>query len=550
MARLGFAAAARVATDQVRMRQIAVGGGFGAKGFPYPDELLIPGLSRAVGRPLKWVETRTESMQVLSQGRGQTADITIGATRDGVVQSVDYDVVQDTGAYPGLGTFMPEVAWLVATGPYAIPAARLRGRTVVTNTTPVGAYRGAGRPEPALALECLMDRLAAEVGVDPAEVRRRNLIPAGAYPYAAATGSVYDSGNLHGALEVVLTAAGYDDLRAEQARLRAAGGRTRLGIGLATFVDIAGRFSPPDFGGIEITPSGDVVLRTGSFPHGQGHATVWAQIAAERLGVDMGRISLIAGDTDEVPVGGGTFGSKSLQSAGLAIDRAAVALLESARPYAAKLLEAAEDDVVLDPKRGAFHVRGTPAVARSWADVAGLAAGMGERLCGETIVDDAAAATFPSGAYLAVIEVDLETGAVHLRRVVTCDDAGRIINPLIAEGQVHGGLAQGIAAALFEEVRHDDQGTPLTASFTDYLIPSAADLPSFEGSFQESPTDRNLLGAKGIGESGTIGATPAVVNAVVDALREFGIAHLDPPLTPERVWRALHAAGAPAVDSP
>jgi aerobic carbon-monoxide dehydrogenase large subunit len=545
MARMGFAAAARVTPDQVRMRPVAVGGAFGGKGFPYPDELLLPGLSQVVGRPLKWVETRTESLQTMATGRGQTATVTIGATRDGHVRAVEYDVVQDSGAYPGLGTFMPEVAWHVGTGPYTIDQIRLKGRTVVTNTVPVGAYRGAGRPEATLALERLMDLLADELALDPAEVRRRNLIPAGAYPYTAATGSVYDSGDVASALDAVLAAADYDGLRAEQARLRASGGSRRLGIGLATFVDIAGRFSPPDYGGVELTPAGRIVIRTGSSPHGQGHFTVWAQIAAARLGVDVAAMDFVAGDTDEVPVGGGTFGSKSLQSAGVALDRAAAALVEAAAPYAAKLLEAAEGDVVLDPGRGAFHVRGTPAVTVRWAEVARLAADTGERLCGAVTATDHQA-TFPSGAYLAVVTVDVETGAVRLERMVTCDDAGRIVNPLVAEGQVHGGLAQGIAQALWEEVRHDDDGNLLTSTLADYLVPSAAELPSFEGTFQETPTDRNPLGVKGIGESGTIGATPAVVNAVVDALTEFGVRHLDPPLHPERVWQSIRNTPAAA----
>jgi carbon-monoxide dehydrogenase large subunit len=547
MARMGFAAAARVAPEQVRMRPIAVGGAFGAKGFPYPDELLLPGLSRVVGRPLKWIETRTESLQMMSTGRGQTATVTMGATRDGHVRAVEYDVIQDTGAYPGLGTFMPEVAWHVGTGPYAIDEIRLRGRTVVTNTVPVGAYRGAGRPEATLALERLMDRVALALSLDPAEIRRRNLLPAAAYPYTAPTGSVYDSGDLVSALDTVLAAAGYAELRAEQARLRAAGGALRLGIGLATFVDVAGRFSPPDYGGVELTPAGRIIIRTGSSPHGQSHFTAWAQIVAERLGVDVAAMDFVAGDTDEVPVGGGTFGSKSLQSAGATLDRAAVALVEAAVPYAATLLEAAEGDVVLAAGGGAFHVRGTPAVTVLWAEVARLAADTGQRLCSSVTVTDHQA-TFPSGAYLTVVTIDVETGAVRLERIVTCDDAGRIVNPLVAEGQVHGGLAQGIAQALWEEVRHDEDGNLLTATLADYLVPSAAELVSFEGTFQETPTDRNVLGVKGIGESGTIGATPAVVNAVIDGLAEFGVRHLDMPLTPERIWRAIRSASSCAGD--
>jgi carbon-monoxide dehydrogenase large subunit len=541
LARAGFAAVLGVDPQVVRMRPVAIGGGFGGKAFPYPDELLIPLLSRAVGRPLTWTETRSESMMMLTPGRGQAATVTVGADRHGRVGAIEYDVVQNTGAYAGLGTFMPKVGWLVASGPYDIPNLRLTGRTVVSNSTPTGAYRGAGRPEPAFALERLMDLVAAETGVDPAEVRRRNLIRGEQYPYTAATGTVYDATDLPRALDTVLAAAGYDGLREEQARQRAEGARTRLGIGLSTFVDIAGRFSPPEFGAAEVTRDGKVILRTGSSPHGQGHATTWAMIAAERLGVALSDIELVHTDTDEVPFGGGTFGSKSVQCAGVAVDRAVALLVERGRRLAATLLEASEGDVVLDASAAAFHVAGTPSIALSWAELGQAAEVAGERLYDAVTYADSPT-TFPAGAYLAVVSVDLDTGAVDLRRIVTCDDAGRIVNPLLAEGQVHGGLAQGIAQALFEELRYDEDGNPLTSTFADYLLPSAAELPFFEGSLQETPSDRNELGVKGIGESGTIGATPAVVNAVIDALSDLGVRHIEMPLGPERVWRAINEA--------
>jgi aerobic carbon-monoxide dehydrogenase large subunit len=541
MARMGFAAFLGLSENQVHLRPVPVGGGFGAKGAPLPDELLVPHLSRLLGRPLRWVETRTETTQMLHVGRGQIATVTVGANRAGRVQAVEFDVLQDCGAYPVLGPFMPNIGWLVASGPYAIPRLRFRSRSVLTTTTPTGAYRGAGRPEPALALERMMDRLAGELGLDPAEVRRRNLIPSDAYPYTSATGTVHDSGNLPGALETVLAAAGYDELRRQQARLREEGGRRRLGIGLSTFVDITGRHCPPDFGAVEVSAEGRVILRTSSAPTGQGHATVWGMIVAERLGIDLNTVELIHGDTDLVPVGFGTFGSKSALSAGTAIDRAATALIERARPYAASLLEAAEGDVVLDAERGQFHVAGTPGVGVSWTEIARSAVGAGERLVAE-VVSEGILPAISSGAYLAAVSVDIETGGVRVERMVTCDDAGRILNPMIVQGQVHGGLAQGIAQALFEELRYDERGNPLTSTLADYLMPSAAELPGFDGSFQETLTDRNPLGVKGIGESGTIGATPAVVNAVIDALSEFGIRHLDMPLTPERIWRAIRDA--------
>jgi carbon-monoxide dehydrogenase large subunit len=543
MAKAGFVAFLGLAADQVHIRPAAVGGGFGAKGAPATDELLVPHLSRLLGRPLRWVETRPETMRMLHTGRGQIATVTMGADRHGRVSAVEFDVLQDCGAYPALGPFMPNIGWLVATGPYAIDRIRFRSRSVLTNTTPTGAYRGAGRPEPALALDRMLDLLAGELGLDPAEVRRRNVIPSDAYPYTSATGTVHDSGNLSAALDRVLADGRYDELRKEQQRLREEGGRRRLGLGLSVFVDITGRHCPPDFGAVEVTTDERVILRTSSAPTGQGHATVWGMIVAERLGLDLARVELIAGDTDLVPVGFGTFGSKSALSAGTAIDRAATALLERARPYAAGLLEAAEGDVVLDTERGRFHVTGTPSVSVSWPDIAQAAADAGESL-GAEVISEGILPSITSGAYLAAVTVDVETGGVRVERLATCDDAGRILNPMIAMGQVHGGLAQGIAQALFEELRYDDDGNPLNSTLADYLMPSAAELPLFDVSFQETPTDRNPLGVKGIGESGTIGATPAVLNAVIDALSEFGIRHVDLPLTPERVWRAIRDANS------
>lgn len=547
LARPSFARVLGVDVSEVHLRPVAVGGGFGAKAFPYPEELLVPLISRLLGRPLKWVETRSESMVSLTAGRGQHTTVTLGADRDGRVGAVEFDVLQDSGAYTGMGTMMPSVGWLVGTGPYAIAKARLRGRSVVTNTTPTGAYRGAGRPEPAYALERMMDLLALELGIDPAEVRRRNLIDPTRYPYVSATGTEYDSGNLPGALRMLLEHAGYEQLRAEQVRRRERGDRERLGIGLSVFVDIAGRLSPPESGTVEVTPAGDVVIKTGSSPHGQGHATVWAMLASERLGLAIDRFTVIYGDTDDVPVGGDTFGSKSLQSAGVVVDRAANLLVHQARDLVAEMLEASADDVVLDVEKAAFYVQGTPAVLVTWAELAQFAYRRGGQLA-VTVTTDTASPTFPSGAYLAVVAVDIETGMVRVESMVTCDDAGVIVNPLIAEGQVHGAVVQGIAQALYEEQRYDDDGNPLTTNFADYLIPSACEMPALYGVFQQTPTNRNELGVKGIGESGAIGATPAVVNAVCDALAELGVRHLDMPLSPERVWQAIRSApcGRPA----
>jgi len=539
LARQRIAEVLGVELERVRMRAVAVGGGFGAKVFPTPEELLVPVLSRDRGRPVKWVETRSESMLALPAGRGQVTTATLHADRSAKVWAVEYDVLQDAGAYPGLGAFMPGVGWLVASGPYAIPRLRMRGRSVATTTAPTGPYRGAGRPEPAYVLERMMDLLAAELGLDPAEVRRRNLIAADSYPYTSATGTTYDSGNPRLALARVLEAARYEELRREQARRRQAGDSRRLGIGLAAFVDIAGRSSPTDFGAVEVCEDGTTVIRTGSGPTGQGHATVWATIVAERLGIPPDRdVRVVHTDTDEVPVGGGTYGSKSLQSAGTAVHLAAVGLVERGRRQAAALLEADHGEVVLDLTSGSFHVVGAPSHRLTWAELARAAAAAGERLYEEVRLEGSRP-TIPSGAYLAVVSLDLATCEARVERMVTCDDAGRIMNPLVAEGQVQGGLLQGIAQALFEEQRYDEDGNPLTATFLDYLILSAGEAPEHLGLFLETPSDRNPLGVKGIGESGAIGAAPAVANAVLDALSEFGVRHLDMPLTPDRIWQAL-----------
>jgi carbon-monoxide dehydrogenase large subunit len=396
------------------------------------------------------------------------------------------------------------------------------------------AYRGAGRPEACAAIERAMDLYATEIGLDPTEVRRRNFVRPDQFPFTTAVGTVYDSGDYERALDLLLEAAGYEELRKEQARRRAEGGPHQLGIGVATYVEITSPVPGGEFGGVEITAGGRAVVRTGSSPHGQGHATAFTMLAAEYLQLPMEAVDVVHGDTDAVPSGVGTFGSRSLQLGGSAIRLASEQVIARARDLAAQLLEAAPSDIVLD--RGAFHVAGTPAVARSWAEVA-AAAGPGG-LSAELTYEERGP-TFPFGAHLAVVAVDTETGGVELVRFVAVDDAGKILNPLLAEGQVHGGIAQGVAQALYEQFRYDDDGNPLTTNLADYALPSAAELPSFELVACETPTDRNELGAKGIGESGTIGSTPAVWNAVVDALSHLGISHLDIPATPERIWKAI-----------
>ncbi|HVF33389.1 MAG TPA: xanthine dehydrogenase family protein molybdopterin-binding subunit [Acidimicrobiales bacterium] len=532
-----------------RIRVIApdVGGGFGAKIGSYPEEILLPWMAKQLGRPLKWVETRSESMMNLGHGRGQVQHVELGGTNDGRITAYRLTVLQDSGAYPSTGSVLPFMTRTMLTGVYDIPKAEFNSRSVVTNTTPTVAYRGAGRPEATAAIERTVDLFAAEIGMDPAEVRRRNLIAKDRFPFTTPVGTTYDIGDYEKALDLVLEAAGYQELRAEQSRRRAADERLQLGIGLAVYVEItAGPGAPAEYGAVEVRPDGRVVVRSGSSSHGQGHHTAFSMLVADRLGVDLADIEVIQGDTDVVPRGQGTMGSRSLQAGGVAVARAADQVVEKAKAIAADLLEANPDDVVLDPAEARFHVAGTPAVGRTWAEVASAAAEGGADLLGAEVDFQGVGPTYPFGAHLVVVEVDRDTGKVRVERIVAVDDAGRILNPLLADGQVHGGLAQGVAQALLEEVRYDLDGNPITSNLADYAMISAAELPSFERISMETPTPNNELGAKGIGESGTIGSTPAVHNAVLDALAPYGVVHLDMPCTPEKVWRALEGRSAPA----
>jgi carbon-monoxide dehydrogenase large subunit len=389
-----------------------------------------------------------------------------------------------------------------------------------------------------------MDMFAAEIGKDPAEVRRINLIPKFLEPHTTATGQTYDVGDYEGALDKALVAAGYDDLRAEQARRRADGDDKQLGIGVSVYVEITGGVPPTgDAAKIEVHDDGSATVYTGTSPHGQGHDTAWSMITTERTGIPMDRITLVWGDTDQVPEGGGTMGSRSLQHGGAAVNQAAIELVEKAQNLAASLLEADEADLILDKEIGAFYVAGTPAVAKTWADLAVAARSQGDPLDIATRFETSGA-SFPFGAHVAVVEVDTATGQVKHLRQVACDDAGRVLNPMLLEGQIHGGIAQGTAQALLEEVRYDEDGNPVTSNLADYGMISAAELPSFEVVHMETPTFLNPLGAKGIGESGTIGSTPAVQSAVVDAVSHLGVRHIDMPATAERVWQAIRAASA------
>jgi len=538
--------------EQIRVIVPDVGGGFGAKAVPYPEDQLLPWLAKTVGRPVRFTETRSESMNGIGHGRAQRQHIEIGGTRDGNVSSYRLTVEQDAGAYPRVGAFLPFMTHMMLTGAYDIPNAAADSRAVLTNTVPTVAYRGAGRPEAAAAIERAMDLFAAEIGMDPIELRRKNLVAPDRFPFTTPAGTTYDTGDYEGGLDTLLAAADYAALRAEQHRRREAGDTIQIGIGVSVYVEVTSPMGGSEVGEVLVAPAADgsgevdVTVITGTTPFGQGHDTTWAMLVADRLGVPFERITVVHGDTDLVRSSEITGGSRSVQVGGTNIVRAANAVADQACAIAARLLEADVADVVLED--GRFHVAGAPAITRTWLDVARASIDDSAPLFGEGDFLQAGG-TFPSGAHLAVVEIDIETGRARLRDLVAVDDAGKIINPLLAEGQIHGGLAQGAAQALFEEVVYDDDGNPLTSNFADYGIVSAAELPSFRTIHVETPTPLNDLGAKGIGESGTVGSTPAVQSAVIDAVSHLGVTHIDMPCTPNRVWTAIHAAAAGGTET-
>jgi carbon-monoxide dehydrogenase large subunit len=535
--------------DRAEVRVIApdVGGGFGAKLHVYPEHFVCALAAMRLGRPVRWFETRTESMLSLNHGRAQHQRIELGAKRDGTIVGMRVEITADMGAYP-IGAYLPPTTRMMLAGVYRIPRIATRSRSVVTNTTPIAAYRGAGRPEATTLIERGMDLLALELGLDAAEVRRRNLIPADAFPYETAVGATYDVGDYERALDEVLRLSGYAALRAEQAERRRRRDRVQLGIGVCTYVEITA-WAGSEFGSVEVNPDGTVTVMTGTSPHGQGHETAFAQIASGILGVPFDSVRVVHSDTGVVPRGEGTYGSRSLQLGGTAVWDASQTVLDKAKRIAAHMLEVSEADLVADG--GRIAVAGAPDTGVSWEELAVVAASDGSRLP-EGIEPGLSAAgrfrqkesTFPFGAHVAVVEVDVETGRATLVRHISVDDAGRILNPMLARGQVHGGLAQGISQALFEGVEYDEYGNPLTSTLATYLMPSAAELPPFETAHTETPTPLNPLGAKGIGESATIGSTAAVQSAVIDAVSHLGVRHIDMPLSPERVWRAIREAAS------
>jgi aerobic carbon-monoxide dehydrogenase large subunit len=537
-----FILAGALGLDPASVRVVApdVGGGFGAKIGADRDALIVAWAAKHTGRALRWAETRSENMLGMTHGRAQRQVIKIGGTRDGRILAYRLKVLQDTGAFPRMGGFLPFLTSLMASGPYDIGRVETGYQVVVTNATPISAYRGAGRPEATAAIERAVDLFASEIGMDPAEVRRINLVPADKFPFTSPCGAIYDTGAYVEALDKVLAGAGYAELRAEQARRRERGDPRQLGIGMASYVEItAADADGGETARLVVRDDGTATVYTGSSAHGQGHDTAWAMLVQAELGIDMSNVTVIHGDTDLIPGGVGTHASRSLQLGGVAVQKAAVDVKEQARRLAADMLEASEADLELDLDRGVWQVRGDPASSKTWAQVAAHA---GEAGLAADVNYTEGKPTFPFGTHLAVTEVDTETGQARLIRHVTVDDAGTVLNPVLAEGQRHGGIAQGVAQALLEEVVYDADGNPVTGTLVDYAIVTAAELPSFELLASETPAIINPLGAKGIGEAGTIGATPATQNSVIDGLSHLGVRHIDMPLTPPRVWAAINAA--------
>ena len=524
-----------------------VGGGFGPKAAMYVEYIVAAAACRALGVPVKWAETRSEDMVSLVHGRDFVMTAKLGVTKDGKITGLEGDVTAAAGAYPAIGAILPMLTQMMSVGVYDIEKVKFATRTVITNTTTIGAYRGAGRPEATQLIERVIDIAAHKIGMDPAEMRRRNFIQPAAFPMVTNTGAAYDSGEYEKALDAALAAAGYAELRAEQAKRRAENNPIALGIGISAYVEVTAPVGlHVEFGAVEIHDDGSASMFAGTSVHGQGHHTAFAMLASEVLGIPMDKIKLVNSDTDLVPRGAGTMGSRSLQTAGSAIFLSSKEVFSRAQKIAAHLLEAAPEDIVAE--NGALHVAGTPSTSVSWAELAvasrdqsKLPDGLEAATLRHELDFDGTNSTFPFGAHVSVVEVDTETGKVVMRRHIAVDDCGRILNPMLVRGQQHGGIAQGAAQALYEWVRYDEGGNPVTSTLIDYTVPSAAELPSFETSNTQTDSPRNPLGAKGIGESGTIGSTPAIQNAVIDALSHLGVVHIDMPCTPERVWSALHA---------
>lgn len=543
-----LAAALDMSTDELHIITPQVGGGFGGKVGLHHEFSVVAAAARRLGRPVIWSPTRREDMVSLPHGRGQVQYVELGCRNDGTFTGLRVRLVGDAGAYPTIGAFLCGGTRRMSNATYDVGAIDFDVAVAVTNTTPVGAYRGAGRPEATALIERVVDQAAMELGIDPIELRLANFIGDDAFPYQTIPGNVYDSGRYAMALRRAAELADYEGRRAEQARRRDSGDRRWLGIGVAAYVEITAGGASEEYARVEVNPDGTATVFAGTAAHGQGHATSFAMLVSDQTGIPVESITLVDGDTDRVPRGGGTGGSRSLQLGGSAVHHATEVLVDTARQLAAEILEADPADIEIDPDTGTIAVAGVPASAMTWAELATRTPDA-TALQGEFIFDQHGA-TFPFGAHIAVVEVDSDTGHVTLVQHVAVDDCGTVLNPTLVEGQQHGGLAAGIAQALYEEVRFDADGNPVTSNFAEYGIASAAEFPSFDVHSTETPSPLNPLGAKGIGEAATIGSTPAVQNAVIDALAHLGIRHLDLPCTPERVWRAIHAARAGTPPDP
>jgi aerobic carbon-monoxide dehydrogenase large subunit len=548
-----------VGMPEHKVRVIApdVGGGFGGKIPVTPEEIITTLVARKLGKPAKYTESRSESLMSAHHGRDQIQDVTITAKRDGTVTGLDIHLLADMGAYLRLvGPGVPILGAFMFPAIYKFPAYRFVCEGIFTTKTATDAYRGAGRPEATFAVERIMDELAVELGMDPMDLRRKNWITHEEFPFTTVCGLTYDSGNYEAATAKALELIGWDELRREQAERRERKDPVQLGLGISTFTEMCGLAPSRVLGSlaygaggwehasVRMLATGKVEVVTGSSAHGQGHETAFSQIVADRLGVAFEDIEILHGDTQSSPKGLDTYGSRSLAVGGIAIVQATDKVVEKARRIAAHLLEANEDD--LDFEAGSFNVKGSPGSSVSIGEVAfatfmahNLPDGVEPSLDSDATYDPTNF-SFPHGTHLCAIDVDTETGFSTIRKYVCVDDVGTPINPLIIEGQVHGGLAQGIAQALYEEAVFDDAGNLTTGTFVDYTVPSAADLPSFTTDRTETAATGNPLGVKGVGEAGTIASTPAVVNAIVDALRPFGVNDIQMPATPERVWRAIH----------
>ena len=541
-----------------RLRVVApdVGGGFGSKIPVYPWEAVVCWLAMRLGRPVKWVEDRTENFLATTHGRDQVQYVDLAAKKDGTILGIKVKVVANMGAYlstaaPGIPTilfgFMPG-------GCYAIKAGKVEVTGVFTNTTPVDAYRGAGRPEALFIIERMVDILARKLGMDPAELRRKNLIPADKFPYQTALGLVYDSGNYERAMRKALDIVGYEKLRQEQGQARKE--ERLMGIGLSTYVEVCGLapsavstgtgFQGGLWGSstVRLSPTGKATVYTGAHPHGQGEETTFAQIVSTELGLPLADIDVVHGDTKATPMGMGTYGSRATAVEGGSIALSARKVREKARKIAGHLLEVSEDD--LEFVDGKFTVKGVPTKGKTIQEIAWAAYMAGSMPKGvEPILEastfyDPENFVFPFGTHICVVDVDKETGQVSIRRYVAVDDCGVQINPMIVEGQVHGGVLQGLAQAMLEQAVYDEHGNLLTSSFLEYLVPSSLEAPRIETDSTVTPSPHNPIGVKGVGETGAIASSQAFVNAVCDALAPYGVVHIDMPITPEKVWKAIH----------